>query len=226
MDRPESDEKITLDELEKKINDIMEDRERLVNSCRDLERENQVKDEQIEDLVEALDSQSFIYDSEGSDEKHKGDDQSVRSEMTKSTCATSTSLSSVSLESEDYSNSKFRSLYRSVSSKMMGGVAEDEHSVMSGMESLKSEMTQSTNGASLSSSSIPEHRDDLESIKERLNTNDPKYVEFLTLMEGSEMAVEPFRSIIEEADEFEESSKEHPDEENLNHDEFIVDLVL
>jgi hypothetical protein len=226
MDRPESDEKITLDELEKKINDIMEDRERLVNSCRDLERENQVKDEQIEDLVEALDSQSFIYDSEGSDEKHKGDDQSVRSEMTKSTCATSTSLSSVSLESEDYSNSKFRSLYRSVSSKMMGGVAEDEHSVMSGMESLKSEMTQSTNGASLSSSSIPEHSDDLESIKERLNTNDPKYVEFLTLMEGSEMAVEPFRSIIEEADEFEESSKEHPDEENLNHDEFIVDLVL
>jgi hypothetical protein len=99
---------------------------------------------------------------------------------------------------------------------MMGGGAEDEHSVMSDMESLKSEMTQSTNGASLSSSSIPEHRDDLESIKERLNTNDPKYIEFLTLMKGSEMAVEPpFRSISEEADEFEESPKEH-----------IVDLVL
>jgi hypothetical protein len=227
MNRPESNEKLTLDELEKKIKDIMEDRERLVNSYRDLERENQSKDEHIEDLVEALDSQSFRYDSEGSDEKHKEDDQSVRSEMTKSTCATaSTSLSSVSFESEDYSNSKFRSLYRSVSSKMMGGVAKDEHSILSGMESLKTEMTQSTNGASLSSSSIPEHSDDLESIKERLNIHDPKYVEFLTLMKGSEMAVEPFRSINEEAASFEESPKEHPDEENLNQDEFIVDLVL
>eukprot|EP00980_Cylindrotheca_fusiformis_P002363 scaffold543_cov119-Cylindrotheca_fusiformis.AAC.30 len=225
----ESTTVITVDELETVINDIMDDREQLVKRCQDLERQNEEKDERIDGLVHALDSQAFNYDSDGSVlGKEKGDDHSTRSEMTKSTCA-STVFSSMYAEAEDrQSGSKFRSLYKSISSRMvLRGGADDDHSVMSDMGSVKSETTQSTYGASQSTlPSFPDCRDDLDSIKERMINCDPKYLEFLNLMKGTELTGESCHAISEEPDEFEESPEEHPDEEHSDREGLIVGLVL
>ncbi|CAJ1957630.1 unnamed protein product [Cylindrotheca closterium] len=212
---------LSIDDLEPKVERIMEDREQLVLRCNQLERENELKDEQIEKLSEALDAQSFH---QASLEKVKGgdDDSSVHSEMTRSTyTGTSVSSSSVEDDSDDKYNSRIRNLYHSVSSKMMSGnmmeIAEEDNNPYFDTETLCT-----NNDDDSSVNAIQGHGDDLESsIKKRLKTSDPKYVEFLSLMAKKGMVLKSVPS---------EEATEHPDErqeqETNNRDEIICELVI
>lgn len=198
---------LSIDDLEPKIERIMEDREQLVLRCNELERENDLKDEQIEQLSEALDAQSFRT---SAIEKVREDEQSVQSELTKSTY-TGASVSSSSLESDDNYNSRLRSLYNSVSSKVMSG---------GHMEIVEEGLCADNEDAS-SVNAIQGQNDDLESIKQRLNASDPKYVEFLSLMNDKGMLLQPVPS-----GEMGERPDERPEQEMTNKDEIICDLVI
>mmetsp|Transcript_16611 Transcript_16611/g.40550 ORF Transcript_16611/g.40550 Transcript_16611/m.40550 type:complete len:858 (-) Transcript_16611:788-3361(-) len=205
---------LSIDNLEPKIEQIMEDREQLVLRCSHLERENELKDEQIEKLSEALDAQSFHY---ASVEKVKGDDESVQSELTRSTY-TGTSVSSSSIESDDNNNSRLRNLYNSVSSKVMSGNMEivEEDNPYFDTETLCAD-----NDDASSVNAIQGQGDDLESIKKRLNKSDPKYVEFLSLMGEQGMVLESVPS-----GEATECPNERPEQETTSRDEIICELVI
>ncbi|KAL3928363.1 MAG: hypothetical protein SGBAC_012685 [Bacillariaceae sp.] len=205
---------LSIDDLEPKIERIMEDREQLVLRCNQLERENDLKDEQIETMSEALDFQSFHN---ASTEKVKGDDESVQSELTRSTY-TGASVSSGSIESDDNYNSRLRNLYNSVSSKVISGNMEmvEEDNPYCDTETLCAD-----NDDASSVNAIQGRSDDLEAIKKRLNTSDPKYLEFLSLMGKKGMVLESVPS-----GEETELPNERPEQETTNRDEIICELVI